>query len=37
VSSAQLPLVAGAAIAFWTIVGLLFLGRQRRADPARLI
>jgi hypothetical protein len=37
VSAAQLPLVAGAAIAFWTIVGLVFLGRQRRAVPARMI
>jgi hypothetical protein len=37
VSSAQLPLVAGGAIAFWTIVGLVFLGRQRRAAPARPI
>jgi hypothetical protein len=35
VSSAQLPLVAGAAIAFWTVVGLVFLGRQRRAAPGR--
>jgi hypothetical protein len=37
VSSAQLPLVGGAAIAFWTIVGLVVVGRQRRAAPARLI
>jgi hypothetical protein len=37
VSSAQLPLIAGAAIAFWTIVGLVIFGRQRRVAPARLI
>ena len=37
VTPAQLPLIAAAAIAFWTIVGLVFLGRQRRAAPARLI
>ena len=37
VSSAQLPLVAGAAIAFWTIVALVLFGRQRRAAPARAI
>src|SRR5260221_8647474 len=30
-SAAQLPLVAGAAIAFWTILGLVVFGRQRRA------
>lgn len=37
VSAAQLPLIAGAAIAFWTIVGLVFFGRQRRAAPARMV
>jgi hypothetical protein len=37
VSAAQLPLVAGAAIAFWMIVGLIVFGRQRRAAPARVI
>jgi len=37
VSAAQVPLVVGAAIAFWTIVGLVFVGRQRRAAPARTI
>jgi len=37
VSAAQLPLVAGAALAFWTIVGLVFVGRQRRTAPARII
>jgi hypothetical protein len=36
-SSAQLPLVAGGAIAFWTIVGLVLYGRQRRTAPARTI
>lgn len=37
VSSAQVPLVVGAAVAFWTIVGLVFVGRQRRGAPARMI
>jgi hypothetical protein len=37
VSSSQLPLVAGAAIAFWMIVGLVFVGLKRRAAPARPI
>jgi len=37
VSSAQLPLVGGAAIAFWALVALLFYGRQRRLAPARPI
>jgi len=36
-SAAQLPLVAGAAIAFWTILGLVVFGRQRRAAPARMV
>lgn len=35
VSSSQLPLIAGAAIGFWAIVALVFLGRQRRVAPAR--
>ena len=37
VSASSLPLVAGAAIAFWSILALVFLGRQRRAAPARAI
>ncbi|HEV2248940.1 MAG TPA: hypothetical protein VGT60_00340 [Candidatus Limnocylindria bacterium] len=37
VSSAQLPLVAGAAIAFWSIVALALFGRKRRLAPARTI
>jgi hypothetical protein len=37
VAPSQLPLVAGAAIAFWTILALVFYGRQRRATPARMI
>ena len=37
VSSAQLPLVAGAAIAFWALVALVLYGRQRRLLPARTI
>jgi hypothetical protein len=37
VGSAQLPLVAGAAIAFWGLLGLVLFGRQRRAAPARPI
>ena len=37
VSASQLPLVAGAAIAFWTVIGLLLFGRQRRHVPARMI
>jgi hypothetical protein len=37
VAPSQLPLVAGAAIAFWTILALVFYGRQRRAAPARMI
>jgi len=37
VAASQLPLVAGAAIAFWTIVGLVLFGRQRRHMPARMI
>jgi hypothetical protein len=37
VSSAQLPLVAGAALAFWTILAVALFGRQRRAAPARAI
>jgi hypothetical protein len=35
VSSSQLPLVAGGAIAFWSIVGLILFARQRRLAPAR--
>jgi hypothetical protein len=37
VSSSQLPLVAGGAIAFWSIVGLILFARQRRLAPARTI
>ena len=37
VAPSQLPLVAGAAIGFWTILALVFYGRQRRAAPARMI
>ena len=37
VSPSQLPLVAGAAVAFWTLVALALYGRQRRTAPARLI
>ena len=36
VASSQLPLVAGAAIAFWGLVALVLFGRQRRSAPARL-
>ena len=35
VSSSQLPLVAGGAIAFWSIVALILFARQRRLVPAR--
>jgi hypothetical protein len=37
VSSSQLPLVAGTAIAFWSIVALMLFARQRRPAPARTI
>lgn len=37
VASPQLPLVAGAAVAFWALVALVLFGRQRRAAPARVI
>jgi hypothetical protein len=37
VSSSQLPLVAGTAIAFWSIVALILFARQRRPAPARTI
>ncbi len=37
VSSAQLPLVAGAAIAFWALLAFGLFGRQRRSAPARAI
>jgi hypothetical protein len=37
VSTSSLPLVAGAAIAFWSILALVLFGRQRRATPARAI
>jgi hypothetical protein len=36
VSASQLPLVAGGAIAFWAVVALVLVGRQRRAAPARM-
>jgi hypothetical protein len=37
VASSQLPLVAGAAVAFWALVALVLFGRQRRAAPAQAI
>jgi hypothetical protein len=37
VASNQLPLVAGAAIAFWSILALVLYGRQRRPAPVRTI
>jgi hypothetical protein len=37
VSSSQLPLVAGGAIAFWSIVALIVFARQRRLVPARTV
>jgi hypothetical protein len=37
VSSSQLPLVAGVAIAFWSILALALFARQRRLAPARTI
>jgi hypothetical protein len=37
VPQAQVPLVAGAAIAFWSIIALVLFGRQRRTAAARLI
>ncbi len=37
VAASQVPLVAGAAVAFWTLVALVLFGRQRRAAPARTI
>lgn len=35
VSAAQLPLVAGAAVAFWGLIALVLFGRQRRAVTVR--
>ena len=35
VSTSELPQVAGAAIAFWALLGLVLFGRQRRAVQAR--
>jgi len=37
VSAAQLPLLAGAAIALWAFVALALYGRLRRSAPARAI
>jgi hypothetical protein len=37
VSAAQLPLVAGAALAFWGAIAFVLFARQRRAAPARMI
>lgn len=37
VAASQTPLVASAAIAFWTLVALVLFGRQRRTAPARPI
>lgn len=37
VSASSLPLVAGAALAFWSILALVLLGRRRRAATARAI
>jgi len=37
VAASQLPLVAGAAIACWSIIALVLFGRLRRAAPARAI
>jgi len=37
VSASSLPLVAGAALAFWSILALVLFGRRRRADTARAI
>lgn len=37
VAASQTPLVAGAAIAFWALVGLVLFGRQRRTAPTRPI
>ena len=37
VSAAQLPLVAGAGVAFWTLIALVLYGRQRRTAAARSI
>ena len=36
-AASALPLIAGAAFAFWTILGLVLFGRQRHAAPARAI
>jgi hypothetical protein len=35
VPQAQLPLVVGAAVAFWSIAALVLFGRQRRTTPLR--
>ena len=37
VSSSQLPLVAGGAIAFWSILAVILFARQRRLAPARTV
>lgn len=37
VSSSQLPLVAGGAIAFWSILSVILFARQRRLAPARTV
>jgi len=37
VSASSLPLVAGAALAFWSILALVLFGRRRRAATARAI
>jgi len=37
VSSSQLPLVAGGAIAFWWILAVILFARQRRLAPARTV
>ena len=37
VSSSQLPLVAGAAIAFWSVLGLILFARRRGLAAARAI